>query len=363
MLLPTDDSARPLLVTADPDLLDQVLQVAAAADVDVELAPDVSTARLGWDRGAGVVLGADIAPAVAQAGLPVRGRLVVATTGPADPAVTASALALAAEVIALPAGSDVLLEVLRSTTGRPLARVIAVVPGRGGAGASTLACGLAVTAAVEGRRTLLLDGDPLGGGLDLAMGAEDQSGPRWPDLAALQGPVTSLDLMDALPMTHDVTLLSYDRGPVMAARPTAMRAALASVRPWTDVVVADLPRSLDASTEIVLRAADLTVLVVSADVRSIAAAVRVASSVRPVAKDVRIVVRGPAPSGLRGATVAGILDLDLVGRLRNEPGLAHAIEHGEPPARGGRGPLADLSRTVLALLATLPAGEAGEAAA
>lgn len=359
----TDDRARPLLVTADPDLLDLVLQVAAAAGVDVEVAPDVSAARLRWDKAIGVLLGADIAPAVARAGLAARHRLLVASTGPVDPAVSACALALAAEVVALPTGRAALLEFLLPTTGRALAQVVAVVPGRGGAGASTLACGLAVTAAVDGRRTLLLDGDPLGGGLDLAMGAEDAPGPRWPALASLQGPVTSADLVEALPMTHDVTLLSYDRGPLMAAQPTAMQAALASVRPWTDVVVADVPRSLDAGTELVLRAADLTLLVVSADVRSIAAAVRVASSLRLVADDVRVVVRGPAPSGLRGATVAGILGLELVGRLRSEPGLAHAIEHGEPPARGGRGPLADLSRTVLAALATLPAGEAGGAAA
>lgn len=45
--------------------------------------------------------------------------------------------------------------------GRP-ALTVGVIGGRGGSGASTLACALAVTAARAGRRTMLIDGDPTG---------------------------------------------------------------------------------------------------------------------------------------------------------------------------------------------------------
>src|SRR2546421_294935 len=62
------------------------------------------------------------------------------------------------------------------------ALTIGVVGGRGGAGASTLACALAVTAARSGHRTMLIDGDPLGGGLDVLLGGERAGGLRWPDL-------------------------------------------------------------------------------------------------------------------------------------------------------------------------------------
>src|SRR5262249_57553694 len=49
-------------------------------------------------------------------------------------------------------------------------RVVVVLGGRGGAGASVLAAGLAVTAARAGLQTVLVDADPLGGGVDLAVG-------------------------------------------------------------------------------------------------------------------------------------------------------------------------------------------------
>lgn len=70
----------------------------------------------------------------------------------------------------------------------PPARTVAVLGGRGGAGASTLACALAVTAARRGLRTVLVDGDPLGGGLDILLGGETAAGLRWPDLMRLTGP-------------------------------------------------------------------------------------------------------------------------------------------------------------------------------
>ena len=41
---------------------------------------------------------------------------------------------------------------------------VAVVGGCGGAGATTLAAGLAITGSALGFRVLLVDGDPLGGG-------------------------------------------------------------------------------------------------------------------------------------------------------------------------------------------------------
>src|SRR5436305_706525 len=44
--------------------------------------------------------------------------------------------------------------------------LIAVIGGCGGAGAATLAASLAVTALAAGRRAILFDADPLGGGLE-----------------------------------------------------------------------------------------------------------------------------------------------------------------------------------------------------
>ena len=61
--------------------------------------------------------------------------------------------------------------------------IVGVTGARGGAGASILASMLALTAARQGLRPLLVDGDPLGGGLDLMLGLEQADGLRCSGLA------------------------------------------------------------------------------------------------------------------------------------------------------------------------------------
>ena len=41
-------SDRPLLVTSDPDLLDELLRLCAAAGTEAEVAHDIAAARLSW---------------------------------------------------------------------------------------------------------------------------------------------------------------------------------------------------------------------------------------------------------------------------------------------------------------------------
>lgn len=113
------------------------------------------------------------------------------------------------------------------------------------------------------------------------------------------------------------------------------------------MVVADVPRTLSDPAADILRRARTVLLVVPAEVRAAAAAVRVAATARALADDVRLVVRGPAPAGLPAHVVAESLGLPLVGYLRPEPGLAAAFERGEAPPTRGRGPLAELCRRVL----------------
>ncbi|MGH3342154.1 MAG: septum site-determining protein Ssd, partial [Carbonactinosporaceae bacterium] len=81
---------------------------------------------------------------------------------------------------------------------------------------------------------------------------------------------------------------------------------------------------------------------------------RVASAAGLLAPDLRLVVRGPAPSGLSGRDIAASLGLPLAGEVRPEPELSRALERGEPPARRGRGPLAAFCRSFLRELATGP---------
>ncbi len=352
-------SDRPLLVTSDPDLLDDLLRLCAAAGVEASVATDLTTARGSWAAAAVVVLGEDLSRPALAAGPPRRSDLLIATRGLDDAEVWTRAAALGAEGVGfLPDAQSWLVDRIAAACAGPVgaSRVVAVVGGRGGAGASTLACALAVTAASAtggGSATLLVDADPLGGGLDLVLGCEDLPGLRWPDLTSASGAVSGPALAAALPHRHGLHLLSWDRGQLQEVTAEAARAILAAAASAHDLVVADLPRQPGAVADVVLAMADVVLLVVPAEVRAVAAAARVAAYVGLRPQDVRVVVRGPAPSGLTGAAVASSLGLPLAGRLRPEPGLAASLERGEAPARTGRGPLADLCRSLLGEL-TVP---------
>ena len=123
--------------------------------------------------------------------------------------------------------------------------------------------------------------------------------------------------------------------------PEAMESVLAAARRSSDLVVVDLPRRTDPASEVALTAADVTLLVVPAEVRATAAAARVAGAIGLLTADLRVVVRGPAPAHLPAEVVAEALGLPLAGFVRAEPGLEQALEHGQAPGRRGRGPLAD----------------------
>ena len=219
--------------------------------------------------------------------------------------------------------------------------------GRGGAGATTLAVALAMSARRLGHHTLLIDADPLGGGVDLVLGGEAARGLRWSGLADTHGRVSATALRDALPRLCDLSVLSFDRTEPFTVSDGAMRAVLDAGCRANEVVVVDLPRRLDEAGRVVLDRADLTLLVVPAEIRATAAAARVVAGAGLVAADLRVVVRGPAPSKLSAETVAGCLGLPLAADLRAEPNIAASLERGVPPARRGRGPLATFCMELL----------------
>jgi secretion/DNA translocation related CpaE-like protein len=227
-------------------------------------------------------------------------------------------------------------------------RVIAALGGRGGAGASVLAAGLAVTADRGSLRTLLIDADPLGGGVDLVLGWETVAGLRWPGLSQTSGPVHPPALLDALPSRNDLAVLSCDRHELLGLPPEAMAAALAAGRNGRDLVVVDLPRHLDEAAILALAAADRVLLVVPAELRACAAAARVAAMASEHTDALELVVRGPAPGRLRTKEIAEALKLPVAGVVRAEPELARRLERGGAPAGSGKGPLAALCRRLIA---------------
>ena len=347
---------RPLIVTGDPLLLDDLLRLAAAAGVETAVAPDVVAARGPWRDAALVLVGGDLVADLVRIGLPRRrGVLVVPADRHQADVWTLAAAAGAESVAPLPGAEGLLVDRLAGAGAQPAGTVVVVMGGRGGAGASTLACALARAAAGSAARSapvLLVDADPLGGGLDLLLGAESAPGLRWPDLADARGRASPRELHAALPMVDGVSLLSWHRGDPVALPGAAMDFVLGAGRRGHEVVVVDVPRSLDDAAAVAVSAADVVLVVVPADVRSVAAARQAVKRLSGTVADVRVVVRGPSPSGLTGPLVAGELGLPLAGWLPSEHGLRESVERGEPPGRSGRGPLARFCRDLLVDLAT-----------
>jgi secretion/DNA translocation related CpaE-like protein len=282
----------------------------------------------------------------AAAGVP---RVLVATGEPEDRFWRAALQLRAEQVVLLPEAEQILLDRLTRLADRPDRRalVIAVTGGCGGAGASVLAGALA-RSAVRVARSLLIEVDRMGSGADLLLGAEDEPGLRWPDLASARGRLLPGSLLGAVPVVDGLHVLSWDRSPhSIDLSEAAGTAVLDTAVQEFGIVVLDLPRCLDAVAVVAARTADLALLVVPAEVRAAAAARRVAAGLQEHLADVRVVVRGPAPTGLRAEAVADALDLPLAGVLKPEPGLREALDRGEPPGLRVRGPLSMLCRQLL----------------
>jgi secretion/DNA translocation related CpaE-like protein len=342
---------HPLIVTSDPDLLDDLVRLAAAGGSPVRVATDGVAARSDWAAAPFVLLGADVAEECARAGVATRAAVVIVSRSVPDRLPWSVVETLRAEQLAvLPAAQEWIVDRFADqASGNPdRGRVVAVLGGRGGAGASVLATALAVMARRRGLDTLLVDADPHGGGVDLVLGWERLTGLRWPELLDASGRVSPPALVSALPSDGSLAVLSFDRSPVDGVPPPAMAAALDAGRRGRDLIVVDLPRFFDEASLIALTTADRAYLVVPADVRACAAAQPIANRAAEHCPSLALVVRGPFPGGLRPSEIAEALRLPLVGLMREDPTLARALAGGGPPAANGRGPLAELCRELLA---------------
>jgi secretion/DNA translocation related CpaE-like protein len=354
---------RSLAVLTDEPLLDQALQLAAVAGCELDRAPDVVAARRRWGEAPLILLDATALRACVDEHLPRRTGVVVLCSGEPPPEVWRSAVTLGAEkVLSLPDGESWLLGAFADATDHPAAttgRVVSVIGGRGGAGASVLAAAVALAAMWAGLGALLVDGDPLGGGLDLVLGAEVQSGLRWPELRIQGGRVPVSALRSARPGRTSggsrLALVSCDRdGP--GPEPDAMAAVIEAGRRGGDTVVCDLPRHLSPVTEAALDRTDLAILVVPAELRACLAAHRIARPIEERGVRLRTIVRGPAPGNLPADEVARAVGVPLLATVRAEPNLPGSLERGGIRPRA-RGPLLTAARAVLAALPTDPGAD------
>ena len=338
-----------LLLTDDPLLARHVLAVVAAVGLEADQAAGDEAVRHGWRTADAVLVGHDRADHVARLTLPARSEVYVVghDDDRDEPALWSTRLRAA--VATLPdGGPDLAAALSRLRTAARTATVLALVGGSGGVGTSTLAAALALRAARDGQRVLLLDADPLGGGLDVLLGAEDLGGWRWSHLRAASGHLG--DLGGQLPHCEGVDVLAVDRSARVADGPprAAFAAVLASAATTHDLVVVDLPRDPAAALDALLEPATTVLLLARADVRGVAAADVVGRGLAPRCRDLRLVVRAGRGRRLEPALVADALDLPLAGVLEDDPALPLAAERGDPPARPARSALTRLCGRLLA---------------
>jgi len=256
----------PCLVTTDPDLLDFVLKLAAAAGTEIHVAQQPEPES--WRLAPLILIGEDSVALASERALPRRSDVIV--VGHRDPfdelseiptTVWRDAVALgASHVIRLPDAERWLIDHLAEihdglVAGGP---VVTVFGATGGAGATTLARALA--ASIVG--SLLVDLDPFPSG---ATGLDDGgvgAGLQWPDLAKTSGRIPPTTLKDALPRLGQGRVLTGLTPEVGAGAVSGVLEAGARGFPLT---VVDAPRSRDGVTEEAWNRSDAVVVVVGPD--------------------------------------------------------------------------------------------------
>lgn len=337
---------RIVLLTHVNSLIEHCTALADGVGVPLEVRTPGSG---GWQDAVLVLVGEDVTQVPATSGVPTV--LVGAEGAGADVWMAAARLGVD-NVVVLPAGAEWLTQRMIHAVEPPTlpAPTHGIVGGSGGAGASVLACSLARSAAESGVSTVLIDADPLGGGLDVVLGCENLEGLRWPSLAASRGRLRPSTLQQALPRQGNLSVLSWDRQPVASLGNTTgevaegvFDAVITAAQQAFDLVVVDLPRH--APVEWATSCHHITV-VTPGRVRAAVAAAAVAARMCAIHSSVRIAVRESGKSGVDPTLLASTVGLELAGAYRDDPNLAEQLDRGEG-LPGGRTHLATFASELL----------------
>jgi secretion/DNA translocation related CpaE-like protein len=227
-----------------------------------------------------------------------------------------------------------------------LARVIVVVGARGGAGASSLAVAIAQSSAQEGKQTVLLDADELGGGIDLVLGAEGHRGVRWSELAAVDAELPSQALFDALAVHRGVRFLSCSREGDSSISPDLMIRVIHALRESCDLVVLDSPRRDDCLLAVLATVQCEVLIVVPNEVRSVAAASAWLSRCAGLTVPIRSVVVELPTGGLSARATRKPLGIPSAGTIRYCLTTAQELDRGSG-MRSGKNPWASVCSSAL----------------
>lgn len=314
----------PLLLTTDESLLDEMLRVSSAAGTDLYASDTGPEAAGRWASAPVVLIGHDAVARVAALGLPRRSDVIVVGPAPSgdDPALWRHAVAVGAEHVALLPDSERWLADRLADAGDPPttpSTVVAVVSGRGGAGASTYSMLLARAHPGE---SLVVDLDPLSGGIDLRSELEGAAGLRWPDLCAVSGRLSSTALRHALPREGRVAVVSavpHDPCPVPVE---AFAAVLDAAIRGGGLTVLDAPRDLSAVARLAWARSDLVVVIAPDDQGALPATRALVDAVTAAGTRVVAVLRRGRDQGVHRDDLEGFLGVAVVAEWRHDRALA-----------------------------------------
>lgn len=333
---------RIIAITADRELSAAAARLGALAGVAVDVCGASDGVGAGWRSADVVIVGADLAPAIAASDPGRRQGVVVITAGPRDDGLWRAAVELGAiGLFSVPQEERDIVELMAeiSEPAVSASSVLAVIGGCGGAGASTLAAALALTSS-RSRPTVVIDGDRLGGGLDVLLGIEQSPGLRWAELATTRGRLQSASFSGRLPQAAGCALLSWDRGGNEVATPDATAAVVAAASRAFRRVVIDLPRLQDPAAAVLTRAADRIIVITTAAVRAIAATSCLLADLAMGFAQVDLVVRDPGGGRCAVREVEQVVGIPVRVTIASEPAVAAAIDRGAGPLVRPRGSLA-----------------------
>ncbi|MBI4259776.1 MAG: hypothetical protein HY658_04350 [Actinobacteria bacterium] len=245
---------------------------------------------------------------------------------------------------ALAAAAARLMPARARAAGERRAAPIAVLGARGGAGATFLATHLAQALAREGRRVVLVDGEPLFGDLTPALGAPFDPAPRTAaDLVPVIDELTPRHLEEALwthPAGFRALLAPPEPGLAAALGPQEYGAVLVGLAGLADVLVVHAGRCLDDRSRALLERADRIAIVLTLDVGAFRGARRALEVLAAHGLEERcdLVVNRYARGEIVPRDVEAALGRPAAAVIRRDRGAARAQDHGSLlPVRGATG--------------------------
>lgn len=331
----TEQISPPVLVSRDPTLIEAVEATALALGVELRLVKGREQLRELWPTASLRLLGADQATRATGLEVPAGTWLI----GFDSPELLRISAELSIPALLLPDHAPRLAEALAAGgPARNEAAVVAMTGASGGLGVSSLCVAVATRAAEAGLRVVAVE-LARGGGLDLLFGAESRPGMTWDDLHQARGEIG--DLTEHLATVDRVQVLPHGRRMAVEPDRAAVESVLRTLRRSHDLVVVDAGGGERCPW---LGRQAMTVLVVGADVSSVAAARTWRNG------GAGVVVRCGRGRALPPGTVAEALGVPLLGQVRDDARVPRlAAEGGSVGSRAARRLVRD-SRRVLELV-------------